>query len=120
MPFIRVSSAKPIPPEAEQALIDALGAALSSVPGKDPQWTMVELDAPRPMYFGGQKQDDMVFLDTKYVGHFPFPQKRAYVRSACRAVHEVLGTPTDRICVTISEYENWGALGDFRDINFPE
>ena len=120
MPFIRVSSAKPIPPEAEQALIDALGAALSSIPGKDPQWTMVELDAPRPMFFGGQKQTDMVFLDTKYVGRFPFPQKRAYVRAACRAVHDVLGIPMDRVCVTISEYENWGALGDFRDINYPE
>lgn len=120
MPFIRVSSAKPVPAEAEQALIDALGAALSAVPGKDPQWTMVELDAPRPMYFGGQKQADMVFLDTKYVGHFPFPRKRAYVRAACKAVHEILGTPTDRVCVTVSEYENWGALGDFRDINFPE
>ena len=120
MPFIRVSSAKPIPPEAEQTLIDALGLALSSIPGKDPQWTMVELDAPRPMYFGGRKQEDMVFLDTKYVGHFTFPQKRAYVQAACRAVHEVLGAPIDRICVTVSEYENWGALGDFRDVNFPE
>ena len=120
MPFIRVSSAKPIPAEAEQALIDALGQALSAVPGKDPQWTMVELNSPRPMYFGGQKQADMVFLDTKYVGHFPFPQKRAYVQAACKAVHEILGTPTDRICVTVSEFENWGALGDFRDINFPE
>jgi len=120
MPFIRLSSAKEISPEREQALIDALGTALSSIPGKDPQWTMVELDAGCPMYFGGKKQEDMVFLDTKYVGHFTFQQKRAYVRSACRAVHEVLGTPIDRVCVTVSEYESWGALGDFRDINYPE
>ena len=120
MPYIRLSSARPVPPEKEQALIDALGLALSAVPGKDPQWTMVELSGGLPMYFGGVKQDDMVFLDTKYVGHFPFPKKRAYVQAACRAVHEVLGTPMDRICVTVTEFENWGALGDFRDINFPE
>ena len=120
MPFIRLSSAKKVPPEAEQALIDALGLALSSIPGKDPQWTMVELSDARPMYFGGEKQDDMVFLDTKYVGHFTFAQKRAYVRAACRSVHEVLGTPMDRICVTISEHDSWGALGDYRDIYFAE
>ena len=120
MPFIRFSSAKKVPPETEQPLIDALGAALSCIPGKDPKWTMVALDDGRPMYFGGQKQEDMVFLDTKYVGHFSFQQKRAYVRAACRAVHELLGTPIDRICVTIDEHESWGALGDFRDIHLAE
>ena len=118
MPFIRVSSAKQVPPEAEQQLIDALGSALSSIPGKEPQWTMVELSDGRPMYFGGAKQEDMVFLDTKYVGHFTFGQKRAYVQKACQAVHAVLGTPMDRVCVTISEFDSWGALGDFRDIYF--
>ena len=44
----------------------------------------------------------------------------AKAAAACKAVHEVLGTPIDRICVTISEHENWGALGDFRDIYFAE
>ena len=120
MPYIRVSSAKKVPPEAEQALVDALGLALSNVPGKEPKWTMVEINDGRPMFFGGEKQEDMVFLATQYVGHFPFQRKRSYVQAACKAVHEVLGTPIDRICVTISEHEDWGALGDFRDIYFAE
>ena len=115
MPFIRLSIAKIITDEMEQKLIDGLGEALSMIPGKDPQWTMVEVNDGLRLYFGGKKQEDMVFADVKYVGRQEFHKKRAFTRAACQAIHEILGTPIDRICLTITEFDNWGAVGDFRD-----
>ena len=67
MPYIKLSISKTIDADTEQKLVDALGTALSVIPGKDPQWTMVEVNDGLRMYFGGAKQEDMVFADVKYV-----------------------------------------------------
>lgn len=115
MPFIKLSVAKKISNEMEQAVVDGLGKALSVIPGKDPQWTMVEVNDGMKLYFGGKKQEDMVFADVKYVCRQEFHKKRDFTRAACKVIHDTLGTPIDRICLTITEYDNWGAVGDFRD-----
>lgn len=120
MPYLRVSVAKKISPDAEQILVDGLGAALSKIPGKEPQWTMVEVNDGLRLYFGGERQDDMVFVDVKYVGRFPYQKKKEFTREAFNVINAVLGTPKDKICLVINEYENWGAVGDFRDIYYTE
>jgi phenylpyruvate tautomerase PptA (4-oxalocrotonate tautomerase family) len=120
MPYIKLSISKKISPEDERKLVDGLGAALSKIPGKDPRWTMVEVNDGLKMYFGGNKQDDMVFADVKYVGKFEYHKKKEFTREAFDAINAVLGTPKDKICLTISEFENWGAVGDFRDIYYAE
>jgi hypothetical protein len=118
MPFIKLSIARTITPETEDALVQRLGAALSCVPGKDPQWTIVEVNDGLRLYFGGVRQEDMVFAEVKYVGHFTHQDKRTFTQRACQTIQEVVGTPMDRNCLTITEFENWGALGDLRDIYY--
>lgn len=118
MPYIKLSVAKKVEADVEQKLVDALGIALSIMPGKDPQWTMVEVNDGLRMYFGGAKQDDMVFAEVKYVGIFDYHKKKEFTQAACKAISETLNTPIDKICLTITEFENWGAVGDFRDIYF--
>ncbi|NLM51825.1 MAG: hypothetical protein GX197_03245 [Firmicutes bacterium] len=115
MPYIRLSVAKKIHPDDEQKLVDGLGVALSKIPGKEPQWTMVEVSDGLKMYFGGKRQDDMVFADVKYVGRFPYQKKKEFTREAFNVINAILGTPKDKICLTITEYDNWGAVGDFHD-----
>ncbi len=115
MPYIRLSMTKKLDAETEQKLVDGLGIALSKIPGKDPCWTSVEVNDGIRMYFGGEKQDNMVFLDVRYVSKFEFHLKRAFVRAAFDTVHEILGTDKERICLNITEFSNWGAAGDFRD-----
>ena len=115
MPYITLSVSKKIEHEIEQALIDGLGIALSKIPGKEPQWTMVEVNDGLRMYFGGARQDDMVFADVKYVGKMEYHKKKDFTQAAFKAINEILGTPIDKICLTISEFDNWGAVGDFRD-----
>lgn len=120
MPYIKLSVAKKLSPEVEQRLTDGLGKALSTIPGKDPQWTMVEVNDGLKMYFGGEKQTDMIFADVRYVGRFTYQKKRHFTQTALREIHEITGTPLDKICLTVTEFDNWGAVGDFRDINFSD
>jgi phenylpyruvate tautomerase PptA (4-oxalocrotonate tautomerase family) len=120
MPYIRLSVTKKLEQDIEQKLVDGLGEALSKIPGKEPRWTMVEVNDGLRLYFGGEKQADMVFADVKYVGKFEFQKKRAFTIAAFNAIHDILGTPKDRICLTISEFSNWGAVGDFRDMYYSD
>ena len=120
MPYIVISISKKIDVGVEQDLVDGLGIALSKIPGKDPQWTMVEVNDGLRMYFGGVKQDDMVFADVKYVGKIKYHKKKEFTQAALNTIHEIIGTPIDKICLTISEFDNWGAVGDFRDIYYSE
>jgi phenylpyruvate tautomerase PptA (4-oxalocrotonate tautomerase family) len=120
MPYIRISVTKKIKPDTEQKLVDGLGVALSKIPGKDPCWTMVEVCDDAKIYFGGAKQDDMVFADVKYVAKQEHHKKRAFTRAAFDVLNEVLGTPKDRFCLTISEFTNWGAVGDLNDIYYTD
>ena len=120
MPYIKLSVSKKITPELEKKLVDGLGTALSIIPGKDPQWTMVEINDGLRMYFGGVRQEDMVFADVKYVGKFSYKLKREFTQAACKTISDTIGTPIDKICLTISEFNNWGAVGDFRDIYFSD
>ena len=120
MPYIRLSITKKLEPDIEQRLVDGLGEALSKIPGKDPPWTMVEVNDGLKMYFGGVKQDDMVFVDVKYVAKYEFHKKRAFTVAAFDTIHDILGTEKDHICLTITEFTNWGAVGDFRDIYYSE
>jgi len=118
MPYIRLSIAKKIDAQTEQRLINGLSEALSVIPGKDPKWTMAEVNDGLRMYFGGEKQEDMVMVDVRYVGEFSFHKKREFTEAALNSIHEILGTPIDHICLTISEFKNWGAVGNFRDIYY--
>lgn len=120
MPYITLSTSKKIESQVEQRLVDGLGISLSKIPGKDIQWTMVAVNDGVNMYFGGKKQDDMVFIDVKYVGKQEYHKKKEFTKSALSTVHEILGTPIDKICLTISEFDNWGAVGDFRDQFYAE
>lgn len=120
MPYMKLSIAKKISPDVEQRLVEGLGRALSIIPGKDPQWTMVEVNDGLKMYFGGEKQADMVFADVRYVGRFSFQKKRSFTQAALTGIHEITGTPLDKICLTVTEFDGWGAVGDFRDVRFSD
>ena len=78
----------------------------------------MEVNDGRKMYFGGIKQENLVFGEVKYVGKFEYQKKRAFTHAACRAISEIMETPVGKVCLTITEFENWGAIGDFRDIYY--
>ena len=46
--------------------------------------------------------------------------KKDFTTAAFKAIKEVLGTSDDRMFLTITEYNNWGGFGDFRDEYYSE
>lgn len=115
MPYIRLSVTQKLTQEKQQELVDGLGEAMSKIPGKDGRLLIVDVEDGRTIYFGGVKQDDMVFADVHYYSKFEYHKKRDFTVAAFDAVNRIIGTQKDKMCLTITEHTNWGAVGDFRD-----
>ena len=115
MPYIRVSVTQELTPEKQQELADGLCEAISKIPGKDESTLIVDVEGGKTLFFGGVRQDDMVFADVSYFSNFSHQIKKDFTEAAFDAMSRVLGTSKDRMCLTINEYNNWGALGTFRD-----
>ena len=120
MPYIRLSVTQKLTPEKQKELVDGLGEAMSKIPGKDPSLLIVDVEDGKTMFFGGVKQEDMVFADVKYYSNFGYHKKKEFTVAAFDAIHSILGTSKDKMCLTITEYNNWGALGGYRDEYYTE
>ena len=115
MPYIRLSVTQKLPQEKQKALVDGLGEAMSKIPGKDGRYLIVEVEDDKTLYFGGEKQEDMVFADVRYFSNFEYHKKKDFTVAAFDAINKVLGTRKDRMCLTITEFNSWGSLGTLND-----
>ena len=115
MPYIRISTAQKLTQEKKDALVAGLGIAMRKIPGKDERLLIVDVEDGRTLYFGGVMQDDMVFVDVRYYSNFEYHKKKEFTVAMFDAIHDVLGTAKDKMCSTLTEFNSWGALGDYRD-----
>jgi len=120
MPYIRLSVTQKLTADEQQALVNGLGEAMSEIPGKDGSLLIVDVEDDRKIFFGGVKQESMAWADVRYYSKYEYRYKKKFTAAAFNAVSRVLGTSKDRMCLTITEYDNWGALGDFRDKYYSE
>ena len=57
MPYIRVSATQKLTPEKQEELVNGLGEALSTIPGKDARGLIVDLEDGKTMFVGGARQE---------------------------------------------------------------
>jgi len=120
MPYIRLSVTQKLTAEEQQALVDGLGEAMCKIPGKDEKLLIVDVEDNRNIFFGGVKQENMAWADVRYYSKYEYHRKKEFTVAVFEAISMVLGTAKDKMCLTITEFENWGALGDFRDEYYSE
>ena len=120
MPYIRFSTTQILSQEKKDALVHGLGLAMRKIPGKDETSLIVDVEDGRTIYFGGERQEDMVFADVRYFSNFTYQNKKEFTIAMFDAVNSILGTRKDRMCLTITEYNGWGAVGSYRDEYYSE
>ena len=119
MPYIRLIATKKLSPETQEKLVAGLGEAMSVIPGKDARGLIVDMEDGKTMYAGGVKQENMVFADVKYYSNYTYKVKQDFTAATFKAIKDVLDTTEDKMFLTITEYNNWGGFGDFRDEYYP-
>ncbi|MCL1834952.1 MAG: hypothetical protein FWG48_02220 [Oscillospiraceae bacterium] len=115
MPYIKVSVTKRLTQEQQEELAGVLGKAIALIPGKDGRGLIVDVEDGKSMYLGGVKQENMVFADVRYYSNFPYQVKKDFTAAAFDGMGRVLGANKDRMFLTITEFNNWGGFGDFKD-----
>ena len=120
MPYIRLSIAQKLTQEKQEELVKGIGDALSIIPGKDGRGLIVDMEDGKTMYLGGVRQDDLVFVDVRYYSNFEYHIKKNFTVAVFDAINKALGTPKERMSLTITEYNNWGGFGNFKDEFFDD
>lgn len=115
MPYIRVSATQNLTAEKQAELVNGLGEALNTIPGKDGRGLIVDLENGKTMFVGGIPQENFVFADVRYYSKFEYHIKKKFTQAVFDVFNKVLGSRPEQAFLTITEYSNWGGFGDFKD-----
>ena len=111
MPFIHTRVNRPITKETEQELTKALGQAIALIPGKSESWLMLQFEENCHLYFKGNGEKAMAFVNVKLFGA---AAPAAYEKLTAK-ITEILGEQMqiapDHIYVQYDEINHWGWNG---------
>ena len=108
MPYIQTRTNCKIDKEKEIKIKERLGEAIRIL-GKSEDWLMVEFVPECNLYFRGNNDKLMAYVDVKLLG------KSTEYNTMTEAITEILNTELgitpDHIYVSYSEFANWGWNG---------
>lgn len=111
MPYINAKISKSLTPEKEVELKAALGRAITAIPGKTEAYLMVCLEPDAKIWFAGENDRPMAFVDVRILGHAKPEAFSAMTAAICREFEAVLDIKPADVYVTYAEVENWGWNG---------
>lgn len=112
MPYINTTTTVKISESQETALREALGKAISLIPGKSESWLMLNFRDCARMAFRGDASRDCAMLEVEILGKANVSDLDRLTAELCRIVSETLSVPTDRIYVKYNEIDVWGYDGN--------
>lgn len=112
MPFINSKVNVPITKEQEITIKTKLGKAISLIPGKSEAWLMVGFEDEAKLYFKGDGDCKIAFIEVKIFGKASSQAYDKLTKEICNIYEEVLGISQDKIYVKYEEVSNWGWNGN--------
>ncbi len=109
MPFINTKTNVSVPKEKEIAVKTRLGQAISLLPGKSEQWLMVGFEPETPLYFRGNGDQKIAFVDVSIYGS----ASKAACDKLTAAITAILREELDieQVYIKYGEVEIWGFNG---------
>ena len=113
MPFIHTRVNRPVSPENEKALAQALGQAVSLL-GKSENWLMLQFEDNCRLFFRGDCEKPIAFVNVKLYGRAGRDAYEQMTRKVTQLLNEILSIPAEGVYVAYEETEHWG----WRGVNF--
>ena len=110
MPFIHTRVNRSISQEAEKKLAKDLGQAISCL-GKSENWLMLQFEDNCRLYFKGDSQKPLAFVNVKLYGHAGKDAYEQMTEKITAMLEDTLSIPADGIYVEYEETEHWGWNG---------
>lgn len=111
MPFIGTKTNVTIPKEKEEILKEKFGKAIECIPGKTESWLMLGFEDGCHMYFRGNGEEPMAFLEVKVYGKAEDADCGKLTGVLTGILEEELGIASDHIYIKYEEVDKWGWNG---------
>jgi hypothetical protein len=115
MPYMKLNTTRKLSQEQKKDLVKGLGEAVRFIPGKLSEGLLLYIEDDKTMFLGANQQDDYVFVNTEYCGHYEYEDKNKFTVAVFAAIQRVLGTPNDRMSMKLTENDSWCNFGDYID-----
>lgn len=109
MPFINIKTNVHISKENEIAIKTRLGKAISILPGKSENWLMVGFEPETPLYFRGNGNQKIAFVDVSVYGTLSKSACDKLTSEITGILREELGI--EQVYIKYGEVEIWGFNG---------
>lgn len=113
MPYITIAAGKKLPAEAKRQIVAELGKIITVIPGKHAGNLMTCFQDGADMAFSDGKTDNCLYMDIKLHGAAAHEAKDMLVRKCFVMLLAATGIPSDNTYITVGEFTNWGALGQY-------
>ncbi len=111
MPFIETKTNVTVTKEAETKIKEALGKAISIIPGKSESWLMVAIEGDVPMYFRGDDSAPIAFVDVKTFGSASSDVYNRMTAELTKVYGDILGVSADHMYIRYYGSSDWGWNG---------
>lgn len=111
MPYIHTTTTTSLTNEKKDALAKRYGKAISIIPGKTEAHLMLGFQDETPMYFAGDNNEPMAFVEVKILGTSTKEHFSNLTAEICKIMEEELGISGDCVYVEYVEATHWGWNG---------
>lgn len=111
MPFINTKTNIAITKDKEEIVKQKLGKAIELIPGKSESWLMVSFEDQCSLYFKGQSDKAIAFVEVKIFGSASKDAYNNLTAGITKILNEELSILPDQIFVKYEEVSNWGWNG---------
>ena len=110
MPMILTRVNRPISPEAEKNMAQALGRAIRLL-GKTESWLMLDFEDNCRLYFKGESGAALAYVEVKLLGSASGDAYERMTAEVTRILGEYMDIAPDNVYVSYGETEHWGWNG---------
>ncbi|MBQ8931207.1 MAG: hypothetical protein IJ045_02080 [Ruminiclostridium sp.] len=110
MPFINIKTNTQISDEKKLQVKDAMGKAITAIPGKTDAWLMVGIEPCQTLYFKGT-EEPCAMVNVDILGTAQSSDLSNMTAEVCNALESILDISPSRIYVKYSSTKDWGWNG---------
>lgn len=111
MPYINAKTTVAINEKQRETIKTRLGKAIELIPGKSENWLMVSFDDNSIMYFKGNNEKPLAYVEVKIFGKASESAFENLTKAITDILNEELQISSDCIYVKYEEVNNWGWNG---------
>lgn len=111
MPYINTQTNVTITKGKEIEIKKKLGKVIELIPGKSENWLMVSFEDQCSMYFKGESDSGIAFVEVKLFGKADSGSYNKLTAAITKVLEEELEISPDHVYVKYEEVSNWGWNG---------